>query len=121
MWELWKELRRIALKDLRPGCAVVEFATKIEDMVNEWGFECDYMGHGLGVSFFDPPAFNSRPEREGARSVIMTNEVIVFHPMIRCKGGKGPLAWIADMYLTGEDATKWMTPFLPGLPELIPR
>jgi hypothetical protein len=24
------------------------------------------------------------------------------------------------MYLMGEKETKWMTPFLPGLPEMIP-
>ena len=120
MWELWKELRRMALRELRPGCGVVELATKIDDLVNEYGFECDYMGHGLGVSFFDPPAFNSRQEREGSRLVIKANEVICFHPMVRSKGGNGPLAWVADMYLTGKDETKWMTPFLPGLPEIIP-
>ncbi len=120
MWDLWKELRQMMPGELRPGRRVAELASKIEGVVSEWGFECDYMGHGLGMSFFDPPAFNSRPEREQAPLVLLPNEVICFHPMIRAKGGNPPLAWVADMYLTGEGETKWMTPFLPGLPEMIP-
>jgi hypothetical protein len=50
----------------------------------------------------------------------MPNEVYVFHPMIRRAGNKPPLAFFGDMYLVGEDRTKWMTPFLPGIPEMIP-
>jgi Xaa-Pro aminopeptidase len=119
MWDLWKELRHVVLTEFRPGRSVVEVSAKLEDMVSQWGFECDYLGHGLGVSIFDAPAFNAKQEREGSQ-VLKPNEVIVFHPMIKSKGGKGPLAWVADMYLTGEKETKWMTPFLPGLPEMIP-
>lgn len=120
MWDLWKELRERVMKEFRPGRSVAELAAGIERTVSERGFECDYVGHGLGVSIFDAPAFNAQQERESSQ-VLRTNEVVVFHPMIKSKGLKGPLAWVADMYLIGEKETKWMTPFFPGLPEIIPR
>ena len=109
----------MVVTDFKAGRSVVELAAAVEKRVGEYGFECDYLGHGLGVSIFDAPAFNAQQERDRSQ-VLETNEVIVFHPMIRQKGLKGPLAWIADMYLIGEKETKWMTPFFPGLPEMIP-
>ncbi len=115
MWELWEELRRMVPKEFRPGRRITEVATKVENLINEWGFEYFNMGHGLGLHFFEEPAI--RPDMEWT---IMPNEVHVFHPQIRSKGGAGPVAWVGDMYLVGEDSTRWMTPFLPGLPEMIP-
>jgi len=119
-WDLWKTLREMAPKEFRAGRAVAELAQKVEDLVGQAGYECDYMGHGIGVSIYDAPAFNARPDRESAQWVLKANEVVVFHPMIKTKGLKGPLAWVADMYLVGEKEAKWMTPCFPGLPEIIP-
>ena len=115
MWDLCAELRRMVPKEFRPGRRISEVAAKAEDLINEWGFEYFNMGHGLGLTYFEEPPI--RPDREWT---IMPNEVYVFHPMIRSKGAAGPLAWVGDMYLVGEDSTRWMTPFLPGLPEMIP-
>lgn len=120
MWDLWKELRQMVVTDFRAGRSVAELAAEVEKTVGEYGFECDYFGHGFGVSIFDAPAFNAQQERDSSQ-LLKPNEVVVFHPMTRSKGLKGPLAWIADMYLIGEKEKKWVTPFFPGLPEMIPR
>jgi Xaa-Pro aminopeptidase len=120
MWELWKELRDMILIELRPGREITDVGAKVEDMVNEWGFECDYLGHAVGLNQSDAPYISSGPRNARYMQwTIMPNEVYVFHPMIRVKGKKPPLAYQGDMYLVGEDSTKWMTPFLPGLPEMI--
>lgn len=115
MWQLWRELRQMASQDLRPGREVAELAAKTEKLVRESGFECDYIGHGIGINYAEVPYVGVQ-----TRWTIMPNEVYVFHPMVRRKGGTGPLAWAGDMYLVKEDGTEWMTPFLPGLPEIIP-
>jgi len=121
MWELWKEFRMMVPKELRPGRATHELGAKIVDMAHKWGFECDYLGHAIGLYVADDPYISSSPKMQRYQEwTIMPNEVYVFHPMITAKDRKPPLAWIADMYLVGEDGTKWMTPFLPGLPEMIP-
>ena len=94
---------------------------KAEDIVDEWGFECDYLGHAVGLNMSDAPYISSGSRKARYMEwTIMPKEVYVFHPMIRTKGRKPPLAFLGDMYLVGEDSTEWMTPFLPGLPELIP-
>ena len=36
------------------------------------------------------------------------------------KGEGGALARVGDMHLAGEDGAKWITPFLPNLPKMIP-
>jgi len=121
MWELWKELREVIPKELRPGREITAVGAKVEDIVNEWGFECDYLGHAIGLTMSDAPYISSGPRKARYMEwTIMPNEVYVFHPMIRAKGKKPPLAFLGDMYLVGEDSTKWMTAFLPGLPEMIP-
>ncbi len=122
MWELCGELRRIVPQVLRPGRSITELGAKMEDLVDESGFECDYLGHAIGLDFGEQPYINSGPRRPVQRYMEWTvrcNEVYVVHPMIRCKGGTAPMAWVGDMYLVREDRTEWMTPFLPGLPEII--
>ena len=121
MWELWKELRRMVLKEFRPGRQVAELVIKVKDMVNGWGFECDVFGHATGLDMSDAPYISTGPRGPNhVEWTIMPNEVYSFHPRIRTKGGGPPMAWAGDMYLIGEDSTKWMTPYLPGLPEMIP-
>jgi Xaa-Pro aminopeptidase len=122
MWELWKEFRELIPKELRPGKEITDLGMKIEDMANELGFECDYLGHAVGLNQSDAPYISSGPRNARYMQwTIKANEVYVFHPMIRVKGKKPPLAFVGDMYLVGEDSTRWMTPFLPGLPEMIAR
>ena len=118
MWELWGELRRMVPQEFRPGRRIAEVAAKIEGVIKEWGFEYFNMGHGLGLHFFEESAISPRPLYPDW--TLMPNEVYVFHPQIRALGARGPLAWVGDMYWVGEDSTRWMTPFLPGLPEMIP-
>jgi Xaa-Pro dipeptidase len=118
MWELWGELRRMVPQEFRPGRRIAEVAAKIEGVIKDWGFDYFNMGHGLGVHFFEESAISPNPLYPDW--TLMPNEVYVFHPMVRAKGAKGPLAWVGDMYWVGEDSTRWMTPFLPGLPEMIP-
>jgi Xaa-Pro aminopeptidase len=123
MWEVWEELRDLAPREFRPGRLITDVATKVEALVRKRGFDCNGLGHGLGLTYFETPGISSRPQERGGNYIewtIMPNEVYAFHPMIRSKGGEGPLAWEGDMYFVGEDSTRWMTPFLPGLPEMIP-
>lgn len=121
MWELWKEFRKMIPKELRPGREITDVGAKVEDMVDEWGFECSYLGHAVGLNQSDAPYISAGPRNARYMEwTIMADEVYVFHPMIRLKGKKPPLAFVGDMYLVGEDRTTWMTPFLPGLPEMIP-
>jgi Xaa-Pro aminopeptidase len=115
MWELCGEMRHMVPNEFRPGRRIGDVAAKVENLISEFGFEYFNMGHGLGLHFFEEP-----PIRPGIDWTIMPNEVYVFHPLIRSKGGAGPMAWVGDMYLVGEGGTRWLTPFLPGLPEMIP-
>jgi len=121
MCELWKTLRDMIPKELRPGREITDVGAKVEDLVKEWGFECDFLGHAVGLNQSDLPYISSGSgDARYIQWTIMPNEVYVFHPMIRGAGTKPPLAFFGDMYLVGEDRTKWMTPFLPGIPEMIP-
>jgi Xaa-Pro aminopeptidase len=121
MWELWGELRSMVPKELRPGRQISEVGAKIEGMVEEWGFKCDYLGHSVGLNMGDVPFISSGPGKAGYMEwTIMPNEVYVVHPMIKTKSGEPTLLFVGDMYLVGEEGTKWMTPFLSGLPEMIP-
>lgn len=118
MFELWGELRRIVPQEFRPGRRMSEVAEKIANLVNDWGYEYYNMGHGIGLHFFEESSISPKPLFPDW--TLMPNEVYEFHPMIRNKGARGPVAWGGDMYFIGEDTTRWMTTFLPGLPEMIP-
>jgi len=117
MFELCGEFRRMIPEEFRPGRRMSEVAAKFDSIIEEQGFEYHNMGHGLGLNFVEEPFISPQPLNPDW--VLMPNEVYEFHPMIRTKDGKGPLAWIGDIYLIDEDSTRWMTPFLPGLPEII--
>lgn len=123
MFELCDEIRQMALKDFRPGLEITKAGAMLEDIIREWGFEppTSNLGHGLGISYGEDPYITSGPEQARYEEwTIMPREVYVVHPRITMKGQKPPLAWFGDMYFIGEDSTKWMTPFLPNLPEIIP-
>jgi Xaa-Pro aminopeptidase len=109
------------IQEFRPGLEITQAGKKIEDLVNKWDFECDKLGHAVGLSYGDAPYITAGPhERDYMEWTILPNEVYVVHPMIRAKGGKPPFVMIGDMFLIGKDSTKWMTTTLPGLPEMIP-
>ncbi len=121
MFELWSEMRKMVVSDFRPGVEITDAGQKIEDLVNDFGFECDKLGHAVGLSYGDAPYITAGPhERDYMEWTILANEVYAVHPMVRCKGGKAPFTMIGDMYFIGRDATRWMTTALPGLPEIIP-
>jgi Xaa-Pro aminopeptidase len=121
MFTLCDELRQMILQEFRPGLEITEAGKKIEDLVSEWGFECDKLGHAVGLSYGDAPYITAGPaERDYMEWTILPNEVYAVHPMIRGQGGKPPFVMIGDMYLIGAESTKWMTTTLPGLPEMIP-
>ena len=122
MFQLWAEMRQMVMQEFRPRVEITDAGKKIEDLVGEWGFECDKLGHAVGLSYGDAPYITAGPhERDYMEWTILTDEVYVVHPMVRCKGGKAPFTMIGDMYHIGKDATKWMTTALPGLPEIIPQ
>ncbi len=122
MFSLWAEMRQMIVREFRPGLEITEAGQKIEDLVNDWGFECDKLGHAVGLSYGDAPYITAGPhERDYMEWTILTDEVYAVHPMVRCKGGKAPFTMIGDMYFIGRDATRWMTTALPGLPEMIPQ
>jgi Xaa-Pro aminopeptidase len=122
MFALCDELRQMIIQEFRPGLEIIQTGKKIEDMVSEWGFECDKLGHAVGLSYGDAPYITAGPhERDYMEWTILPNEVYAVHPMIRAKGGKPPFVMIGDMFLIGKDSTKWMTTTLPGIPEMIPQ
>jgi Xaa-Pro aminopeptidase len=121
MFDLWAAMRQMIVEEFRPGVEITEAGRKIEKLVDQWGFECDKLGHALGISYGDAPYITAGPgERDYMAWTILENEVYAVHPMVRAKGGKPPFTMIGDMYLVGKDATRWMTTALPGLPEMIP-
>jgi Xaa-Pro aminopeptidase len=122
MFALCDELRRMIIEEFRPGLEITQAGQKIEDLVSEWGFECDKLGHAVGLSYGDAPYITAGPhERDYMEWTLLPDEVYAVHPMIRAKGGKPPFVMIGDMFLIGKDGTKWMTPALPGFPEMIPQ
>lgn len=121
MFALCEEMRKMVVREFRPGLEITDAGKKIEELVAQWGFECDKLGHGLGISYGDAPYITAGPhERDYMEWTILTGEVYAVHPMIRGKGGKPPFVMIGDMYHIGKDETRWMTTTLPGLPEMIP-
>ena len=122
MFSLWAEMRKMIVREFRPGVEITAAGQKIEDLVADFGFECDKLGHAVGLSYGDAPYITAGPhERDFMEWTILTDEVYAVHPMVRCKGGKAPFTMIGDMYFIGQDATRWMTTALPGLPEMIPQ
>lgn len=121
MFDLWDEMRQMVVREFRPGLEITDAGQKIENLVSEWGFECDKLGHAVGLSYGDAPYITAGPhERDYMEWTILTDEVYAVHPMVRCQGGQAPFTMIGDMYFIGKDATRWMTTALPGLPEMIP-
>jgi Xaa-Pro aminopeptidase len=122
MFSLWAEMRQMIVREFRPGLEITDAGKKIEELISDWGFECDKLGHAVGLSYGDAPYITAGPhERDYMEWTILTDEVYAVHPMLRCKGGKAPFTMIGDMYFIGKDATRWMTTALPGLPEMIPQ
>jgi Xaa-Pro aminopeptidase len=121
MFDLSGEMRQMVIQEFRPGLEIVEAGKKIKNLVRKWGFECDKLGHAIGMSHFASPYITAGPEElDYMEWTILTNEVYEVHPMIRAKGGVPPFIMIGDMYFIGKDRTELMTTALPGLPEIIP-
>jgi Xaa-Pro aminopeptidase len=122
MFQLWAEMRQMILQEFRPGIEITAAGKKIEDLVEKWGFECDKLGHAVGLSYGDAPYITAGPhEKDYMEWTVLAGEVYVVHPMVRCKGYVAPFTMIGDMYHIGQDSTRWMTTTLPGLPEMIPQ
>ena len=121
MFRLWAEMRQMVIKEFRPGVEITDAGKKIEGLVAEYGFECDKLGHAVGLSYGDAPYITAGPhEKDFMEWTILANEVYAVHPMVRCPGYVAPFSMIGDMYFIGKDSTNWMTTALPGLPEYIP-
>jgi Xaa-Pro aminopeptidase len=121
MFQLWSEMRQMVMEEFRPGVEIIDAGKKIEDLVGKWGFECDKLGHAVGVSYGDSPYISAGPhEKDYMEWTILPGEVYEVHPMVRCKGYVAPFSMVGDMYYIGKDKTDWMTTALPGLPEMIP-
>jgi Xaa-Pro aminopeptidase len=121
MLDLSGELRQMVIEEFRPGLEIVEAGKKIKNLVQKWGFECDKLGHAIGLSHFASPYITTGPgEQNYIEWTILEKEVYEIHPMIRAKGGVPPFIMIGDMYFIGKDRTTIMTTALPGLPEYIP-
>jgi Xaa-Pro aminopeptidase len=122
MFELWAEMRQMIVEEFRPGVEITDAGKKIEDLIAKYGFECDKLGHAVGLSYGESPYITGGPEEKDYMEwTILTGEVYEVHPMVRCKGYVAPYSMIGDMYYIGEDKTTWMTTTLPGLPEYIPQ
>ena len=121
MFQLWKDMRQMVMEEFRPGVEITAAGKKIEDLVADYGFECDKLGHAVGLSYGDAPYITAGPhEKDYMEWTILAKEVYAVHPMVRCKGYVAPFTMVGDMFYIGEDDTQWMTTALPGLPEMIP-
>jgi Xaa-Pro aminopeptidase len=121
MFELWAEMRQMVVKEFRPGLEITDAGKKIEKLVASYGFECDKLGHAVGVAYGDAPYITAGPdEKDYMEWTILPGEVYAVHPMVRCKGYKAPFSMVGDMYLVGKDKTTWMTTAMPDLPVMIP-
>jgi Xaa-Pro aminopeptidase len=122
MFELWAEMRQMVIEEFRPGVEITNAGKKIEELIGKYGFECDKLGHAVGLSYGDVPYITAGPEeKDYIEWTILPNEVYAVHPMVRCKCYVAPYSMIGDMYLVGKDKTTWITTTLPGLPEYIPQ
>jgi Xaa-Pro aminopeptidase len=120
MFDLCGEMRQMVIQEFRPGLEIVEAGKKIKNLVQKWGFECDKLGHAIGLSHFASPYITAGPgELDYIEWTILANEVYEIHPMIRARGGVPPFIMIGDMYFIGKDSTRLMTTALTGLPEII--
>lgn len=121
MFQLWADMRQMIVAEFRPGVEITDVGKKIENLVDSYGFECDKLGHAVGLSYGDAPYITAGPhEKDYMEWTVQANEVYAVHPMVRCKGYVAPFSMIGDMYYIGESGTEWMTTALPGLPEMIP-
>jgi len=121
MFELWAEMRQMVVKEFRSGLEITDAGKKIEELVASYGFECDKLGHAVGVAYGDAPYITAGPdEKDYMEWTILPGEVYAVHPMVRCKGYKAPFSMVGDMYLVGKDKTTWMTTAMPDLPVMIP-
>jgi Xaa-Pro aminopeptidase len=121
MFEMCGDLRQMVIEELRPGLEIIDAGKNIKKLVKKWGFECDKLGHAIGMSHFASPYITTGPdERDYEEWTIMANEVYEIHPMLRGKGGVAPFVMTGDMFLIGKERTTMMTNILPGLPEIIP-
>lgn len=122
MFQLWTDMRQMVLEEFRPGVEITAAGKKIEDLVGQYGFECDKLGHAVGLSYGDAPYITAGPhEKDYMEWTILPNEVYAVHPMVRCRGYVAPFTMVGDMFFIGEERTEWMTTTLPGLPEMIPQ
>jgi Xaa-Pro dipeptidase len=122
MFELWAEMRQMVIEEFRPGLEITDAGKKIEDLVASHGYECDKLGHAVGVAYGDAPYITAGPhEKDFMEWTILPGEVYAVHPMVRCKGYKAPFTMVGDMYLVGRDRTTWMTTAMPELPVMIPQ
>ena len=117
--DLLHTLRLMMLEEFRPGHELTELGARLVKTINDWGFECESLGHGVGLTYFIQP-YMSDKYPVSTKWTILPNQIIVIHPMIRPKGGGPLMIWEGDMFLAKEDGTEWMTSFLPGIPEMIP-
>ena len=122
MFRLWSDMRQMIKEEFRPGVEITDAGQKIEDLIDSYGFECDKLGHAVGLSYGDAPYITAGPhEKDYMEWTIQANEIYAVHPMVRCKGYVAPFSMIGDMYFIGPEGTEWMTTALPGLPEIIPQ
>ena len=121
MFELWAEMRKMIVQEFKPGVEITDAGKKIVNLIESYGFECDKLGHAIGLAYGEAPYITSNPEEKDHEIwTIQDREVYAVHPMVRCKGYVAPFSMIGDMYLVGKEQTKWITTTLPGLPEMIP-
>jgi Xaa-Pro aminopeptidase len=123
LFELCSEIRRMVVNEFRPGVEVTKAAAKIEKLITEWGFKPppQSFGHAIGVSYGEDPYITTGPDQPRHEEwIIQPNEVYEIHPRITSRSGTPLMAFIGDMYLIEENSTKWITPYLTGLPEMIP-
>lgn len=121
MFEMCGAIRQMVIEEFRPGLEINDAGKKIVKLVNKWGFECDKLGHAIGMSHFASPYITTAPgERDYEPWNILEREVYEIHPMLRAKGGKAPFVMVGDMFFIGKERTEMMTNVMAELPLMIP-
>ena len=64
MFELWADMRQMILEEFRPGVEITDAGKMIENLVDQYGFECDKLGHAVGISYGDAPYITAGPHQK---------------------------------------------------------
>ena len=61
MFELWAEMRKMIVQEFKPGVEITDAGKKIVNLIESYGFECDKLGHAIGLAYGEAPYITAGP------------------------------------------------------------